>query len=219
MGLRYRLGGGNIATLARPKCAQLFFVYTGFAGMPGMPPMTFLAHSGLGRRNIVIIRDPYNVNFVRGVSPDIPDLDALLQWHRTYRNSLEGIRETYCLGNSAGGSAALMFGCALGVKRVFAFAPRLGTRPRARREPGQIKVSALVDLLKTGNGVTQYDIFCSPASRGDRTFAEYFAECPGVSIHYIEAAQAARGWKGHMIMQTMASTGRLAEIFPDFLPA
>jgi hypothetical protein len=193
--------GGNIVSLTRANCAQLFFVYAGGLGqVEGMNQMTFLQRSGLLRRNVTFVRDPEVQFFDKGVSPDIPNLEAVLDWHEAYVKSLPHVTEVYCLGNSFGGWSAMFFGYMLAAKKVFSLAPS-----------GVWGQKMLRELMMDHNGVTEYDIYYSPDHEKDKAFAEFFDGCPGTTLQ-------ARN-HGHLMLRGLLNSGEMQEMLPPFIEA
>lgn len=191
--------GGNIVNLVRPNCSQLFFVYAGGLGMvEGMNQMTFLQSSGLSRRNVTLIRDPETKFFDEGVSPEIPDLEAVLDWHKAYIESLPHVTEVYCMGNSFGGWSAMFFGYMLAVQRVYALSPA-----------GVWGKEMLRELMSDGNGTTEFDIYYSTEIEKDATFAQTYEGLPGVRT-------VIRNGHGHLMLRGLLNSGELQEILPDF---
>lgn len=189
--------GGNIACLTRDNCSQLFFVYAGGLGMvEGMGPMAFLQQSGISDRNVAFVRDPNTHYFSKGVSDELPDLDAVLDWHQSHLDANPHIDEVYCVGNSFGGWSALFFGYMLGVKKVWALAPA-----------GTWGLKLLLDMMDDSNGVTEYDIFYSEEEERDKRFAQALKEYPGVQLHE-------RNNHGHMMIRGMMQSGELPNLFP-----
>lgn len=189
--------GGNIACLNRENCAQLFFVYAGGLGMvEGMGPMAFLQQSGISDRNVAFVRDPNTHYFSKGVSDELPDLDAVLDWHQSHIDANPHIDEVYCVGNSFGGWSAMFFGYMLGVKKVWALSPA-----------GTWGLKVLRDLMDEPNGVTEYDVFYSETEARDKRFAEAVGEFSGVTLHQ-------RNDHGHMMIRGMMQTGELTGLFP-----
>jgi hypothetical protein len=193
--------GGNIAILSRSNCAQLFFVYAGGLGMiEGMGPMAFLQKSGISDRNVAFVRDPNTYYFEHGVSEELPDLDAVLDWHQRHIAANPHVTEVYCIGNSFGGWSALFFGYMLAVRRVWALAPA-GTWGR----------DLLRDLMAEPNGVTQYDLYYSNQEPKDVRFAEALCDAPGLTLHRRDAF-------GHMMIRGLLQSGELPRLMPRFLP-
>lgn len=203
---------GNIVTLERPDCAQLFIVYAAALSriMQGMNQMSFLRRSGLLRRNVIFIRDPETVvqgenvhsgYYEKGISPDLPDLDSVLDWQRAYIDSQSHVTEVYSLGNSFGGWSAMFFGYMLAVDKVYALAPA-----------GLWGKELLRELMRDANGVTEYDIYYSREVEKDRDFAETFAGYPSTTLH-------TRDEYGHSMMRMMLDSGEIMEMIPPFRAA
>ncbi len=201
----------NIVSLIRPRCAQLFFVYAGRRGYAGMPILGLLRDAGIGDRNVTLLRDPSDGNYIDGLGEQLPDLAAVVDWHRGHVDRLAHVQQTYCLGNSSGGVAALLFGHALRVDTVWAFAPR----PSGMENYHFIN-RELCDLLGEDNGVTNFFIYYSPSNDLDHGVVEELAGCPRVTL--IEDGRL-QGRAGHMVMMDMARRGELRDVFPPFLPA
>lgn len=194
--------GGNIACLSRENCSQLFFVYAGGLGMmEGMGPMVFLQKSGISDRNIAFVRDPNTLYYHKGVSDEIPDLDAVLDWHHEHIAANPHVSEIYCLGNSFGGWSALFFGYMLGVKKVWSLAPA-----------GVWGRKLLVDLMKDSNGVTEYDIYYSKLEAADERFAKALEGFPGVRLIHREE-------HGHLMIRGLLQSGELPKVLPPFQAA
>jgi len=193
--------GGNIVSLTRPNCSQLFFVYAGGLGqVEGMNQMTFLQRSGLLRRNVTFVRDPEVQFFDKGVSPDLPDIESVLDWHLAYAKSLTHVTEVYCIGNSFGGWSAMFFGYMMAVRKVFALAPS-----------GKWGQNMLHGLMMDANGVTEYDIYYSPEVEQDVAFARFFGECPNTRLVERE--------HGHLMLRGLLNSGEMHEMLPPFREA
>jgi len=193
---------GNIVCLNRPNCTQVFFVYAGAHGMvEGMGPMTFLQKSGISDRNIVFLRDPHACFFDRGVSEEIPTLDAVLDWHNDYFAANPHITEVYAVGNSFGGWAALFFGYILGFRKVWSLAPG-----------GPWGLELLKDLMDDSNNVTEYDLYYSCQEPVDEVFAKSLEGYPGVRLVHLEE-------HGHLMTTGLLESGELPKLFPPFRAA
>ncbi len=205
--------GGNIVNLQRADCAQLFFVYAAALSqkwVAGMNQITFLRRSGLMGRNVTFIRDPETVVqgrtvqtriYENGISPDLPDMDAVIDWQKEYAASLPHVKEVYAVGNSFGGWSALLFGYILGMNKVFALAPG-----------GKWGLPLLKGLLAEDNGVTDFDIYYAPEVEDDRVFAETFDGFPRTRLIPCEGY-------GHNVMRKMLQTDELARLMPEFVSA
>ena len=169
-----------ITSLKRPNCAQMFFIYPGNRGAMlggGTGMLAMMRHAGLSDRNLTLVADPYAENYMRGVSPDISDLPALLRWHKNLLEQSPHVTEVYHIGHSSGAYGALLFGHLLGAKKVWAFAP---ARPGS--ETAEAAKAFLREQLSAGSGVTEFVIYYSLANRRDCAFAAYLSQCPGVVL-------------------------------------
>jgi hypothetical protein len=202
-------GAGNTVTRVSENCGQLFFVYAGPAGKYGMLALPFLSESGLIDRNLVLLRDPHNADYMRGIGDGIDDIEALLNWHEACRSGMPHVSATYCVGNSMGGYAAFWFGHFLYARKAWAF---------SLQPVGE--AAALADLralLSVGNGVTEFEICYSADDPADREAAEYMAACPGVVLHPYHGNVGKRG--RHNVLLTLAEAGELHQFFPAYEPA
>lgn len=167
--------------------------------------MAFFLKSGLGNRNVALIRDPYNENFNRGIDGGINSLKDLIAWHQQTLDAAIHIRDVYCIGPSSGGFAAMLFGHLLQADIVYAIGPR--PAPNGFRQA----TWRLRKLLAEGNGVTRYRIIYSQANGLDRYHAEMFANCPGVELwpvdHYGDT---------HNLLTPMLDSGEFAALLPAY---
>lgn len=192
---------GNISSLVRKNCSQLFLVYAGLWRdfMPSAPD--FLRQCGLGDRNMTILRDPSNSFFENGVSSEINSVEALLKWHYDFLKEQSHIDEVYSMGNSAGGYGAILYGCMLGIDKVYAFSPS-----------GPLRLEHLQGIINHADGRTEVNVFYDPKHRRDAFFAEALGECKGVILHpspeHID--------DGHYVFMGMMERGELPNIFPPF---
>lgn len=198
-------------SLTRANCAQMFFIYTGRANMV-VNFLDLVQNTGLANRNLVLIRDFYATNYSRGVSPEIPDLESLIDWHEEHLRSHPQVTEIHNIGNSSGGYGAMLFGYLLGAKKVFAFAPRTAQLSTADKAKAFLK-----DLISTGNGVTEYFIHFVPSNKRDRAFAEYYEGSPGVVLcpHH----HSTPGKPDHAVMGSLMETGEMRGLLPSYVAA
>jgi hypothetical protein len=197
--------------LTRANCAQMFFIYSGHANRV-VNFLKLIERTGLGDRNLAIIRDPYHENYARGVSDDIPDLVSLFEWHKAHLRQLPQVTDVYHIGSSSGGYGALLFGHLLGAKKVWAFGPRT-----AQLKTADAAKALLKELLSDGTGETEYFIHYAATNHQDRAFAEYFAKCPRVVLLPYEEPSG-DNWD-HNIIQTMMDNGDIGQLFPEFVAA
>ena len=115
----------NIVTSTTEQCCQLFFIFTGVGGqLLLMSPVEFLQKTDLAKRNFVIFKDPRQLGYRQGISAEISDLNALVDWQRQFLLDHPYIREVYCIGVSAGAIPAMISGHRLGVDTVWSFSAR-----------------------------------------------------------------------------------------------
>jgi hypothetical protein len=202
--------GRPLISMTRKNCAQLFFIYPGLANRV-VPYLKFIEQSGLGDRNLALVRDPYHENYARGVSDGIPTLTALVEWHKRHLSERPYVKETYHLGNSSGAYGAMLFGHLLRSSKVWAFGPRTARLSTANEAKAFLK-----DLLAQSNGFTQYFIHYATSNRRDCAFAEYYANSPGVVLCPYEGTSG--GVWDHMIMLTLMENGTMSRLMPPYLP-
>ena len=134
-------------------------------------------------------------------------------------------RKVVCVGNSAGGYAALLFGCLIGAHVVHAFAPqtyidkagrkrngdsrwegaqiRNAHNSKTRRE-GYFDLRGFLPLRKTG---TKYHIHYQSGSRVDRGHAERMRRVPRVVLH-----SYSEGGDDHYLVVHLKKSGVLKRI-------
>jgi hypothetical protein len=204
-----RSDDGNVVSLLRPGCAQLFMLYAGRSGFLGTPMLNLLRETGLGNRNLTLLRDPHDDSYFSGIGDEAADLDTLLHWHRAHLRERAHVHELYCMGNSAGAVAALMFGSLLGAERVWAFSPRPATR-----DSFEHVLDCLLETLQANERPRDYQIYFCPDDALDSEVAQELGRCPGVSLHPREA-----GEHTHLLMAAMTRRGELRSLFPGYRPA
>jgi hypothetical protein len=200
-----------IMSLSRANCAQMFFIYSGRANKV-MNFLDLVRNTGLSSRNLALIRDFYASNYTRGISPDIPSFEALLKWHRDHLEKHPQVTEIHNIGNSSGGYGAILFGSLLGVKKVFAFAPRTAQLSTADAAKAYLK-----QVIATGNGGTEYFLHFSPGNGRDMAFARYFEDSPGVVL--CPYHQSVPENSGHFLMKHLVDTGELRGLLPPYVAA
>lgn len=197
----------------RETSDELFYVFQGRGMRLMMDPMDFLRETGMIHVNLVMLRDYQRFFYHAGLNSEIQDLDAILQRLRTFRQELPHVRQSFCLGSSAGGYAALLFGHYLRAHTVFAFAPQtlidlqrlqaFTGRTDTWRFPEAHRDLAL--LLAEHNGQTRYKVFYCEGRARDRDFAERISGCPGVELH-------PQPGNTHLVIQELYKAGRLREV-------
>lgn len=192
---------GNITSLVRKNCSQLFILYTGLWREVSYTGPDLLLQCGLGDRNLTVMRDPFNAFYEKGVSSEINSREMLTKWHYDYLTSMPHVQSVYGLGISMGGYAAILYGSLLGFDRVFAFSPS-----------NLLRLRALKDVVIRAEGRTPIDVFYDPAHGRDKFFAESLADLPGVTL----VPKSDTLGDGHYVMFSMMASGELPEIFPPF---
>jgi hypothetical protein len=206
-----KYGRRALISLKRLKCAQLFFIYPGYANV-ALRFLPLIQDSGIGDRNLTLVRDPFHANYTHGVSDEIPDLMSLVEWHDSHLKECSHVTEVYTIGASSGAYGALLFGYLLRAKTVWAFGPRT-----ARLETADAAKAVLKDILSETNGTTEYCIHYATTNVRDRAFAEYLAECPGVVL--VPYKGESIGHSDHNVVQSLMDTGEIRELFPPFVPS
>ena len=205
---------GALIVWERENSSHLYYVFHGMAGGLGIQPLTVLRETGLIHNNLILLKDYYRFFYQAGLNPEITDVDSVIARLRRCREELPHVRQTFCCGPSAGGYAAILFGCYLQVDVVYAFAPvtrinlddlkKYGGRKDVERIPEQHRDLAL--LLAQHNGRTRYKLFYCDGHGRDRTYAERLKNLPGVEL-------CPQPGTTHNVIHAINESGRLAEIF------
>lgn len=199
----------------RKNSAQLFYVFQGRELQLMMDPMTFLAETGLIHANLVMLRDYQRFFYHGGLNRELPDIDAVRERLLACRRQLPHVSQSFCLGSSAGGYAAILFGHYLNVDAVYAFAPQtlidlerlqaVARRNDIWRFPETHRDLAL--LLAGHNGQTRYKVYYCEDNAIDRRSAERIGGCPGVEL-YPQPGDA------HVVIRELHRAGRLRDLLP-----
>lgn len=205
-----------LVTWHRENSTRLFFVFQGKKMQLMMEPLAFFRETGLLNVNLVMLGDDQGFFYHAGLSRELPSFDAILAHLASCRGQMAPVRETHCLGSSAGGYAAILFGHYLGVDTVCAFAPqtlidlkrlqaRTGRKDTWRFPPDHLDLAL---LLATHNGRTRYKVFYCEGHEEDRGFAQRIAACPGVEL-YPQPGDT------HVVVQEMHKRGTLRDLLAD----
>lgn len=89
-----------------------------------MSPFEFLRQSGLASRNLILLRDPYQAGYRRGVSERISSMDQLGESLQHRLEDYPHVKEVYCVGVSAGAMPAMLIGHRLRAITVWSFSAR-----------------------------------------------------------------------------------------------
>jgi hypothetical protein len=197
----------NAVLITRRDCDQLFFVFTGIMQKVfGLGPLEFLQASGLGNRNVVILRDVWRTGYLAGCSDQIRSFDALIDWQREIVNGAPHLRRIYSIGVSSGALAAMLSAERLGAESSLIFGPRvhslraLGVTPEVRESGASCEITAaerLVAAIHTWRarlrklmGLTAHETLPPPSIR-KAWFRDFeplltsLAESSGSTVHHL----------------------------------
>ncbi|MEM9387479.1 MAG: hypothetical protein AAGA68_20660 [Pseudomonadota bacterium] len=197
---------GNVVSLHRPRCQQLFMLYAGRAGFPGVPLLRLLRETALGDRNLTLLKDPHDQSYLHGIGEDAPDFESLIAWHHQHLRERPHVSEVYGMGNSAGAMGAMMFGAALCAREVWAFSPR-----PARFDNFDGALEQTIELVSRSSPDSAYHVHYCPEDEVDREVAERLATCSTVTLHpwAMEANH-------HRLINHLIDRGELRKLFPAF---
>lgn len=111
----------------RPESHQLFFLFVGVWEPLTIHTLDFMRNAAIGDRNMVILKDPYGVHcYWRGLSDEYSSLDGIVRWQQEQlATRFPHVREVFCVGTSAGASAALHTACRLRARAAWSLAGRV----------------------------------------------------------------------------------------------
>jgi hypothetical protein len=190
-------------------------VFGGVASNPGMPPFEFFrVTEGLPVRR-VFVRDPHSAFYALGIDGHGGGLDAVT---RAVQPTVAGADRVVCVGNSAGGTAALVVGAGLGATEVHAFVPVTFLDRRRRLRHGDLRfrrsaraarrgdpvdaVAALAGGLGPGGRAT---VYFGDDSRLDVLHARRLEHVPGVTLRPVPG-------RDHSVIRTLRDDGTLRRI-------
>jgi hypothetical protein len=191
-------------------------ITSAFGGMNqslSMPPVEFL-RSLIERGTDVIFYKDFNQCWYQrgllGVSEDVPSTLAHIRCVLDERPS----GPVQCVGTSAGGFAAILFGVLLDAGHIAAFAPQTGVTERVFRRfrsadsrlaevPAGGRYLDLVPVLEKARFSGRIDIHYARDNPIDQAAAERLAHFPFVTLHPAET-------DGHNVASHLRRTGHLA---------
>jgi dienelactone hydrolase len=213
----------------KPSSNALLLAFGGMAGRLGIPPFEFLSMTGDLEVKRLFVRDLRQSWYHRG----IPGYGSTLE---EVAESLEGliaeqdVDRLVVTGVSAGGYAALLFGCLLGADSVVALVPQ-GTidadtfakigDPRQHDRLDQVTAEGALDpkwtdlrtaLPRERRADTKYMLFFDQDYQPDRVQAEHLAGLEGVELHPVPGG-------AHKVASKMRATGELERILRSELAA
>jgi len=226
--------GGSIATDFSPGSDVMLIAFGGLKrGIGKIAPFEFFNLTEGIKVKKIYVRD-MKQSWYHATLPGIADdkkgtVDGVAN-HLKKLIKQQRPRRVVVVGNSAGGYAALLFGCLIGAHVVHAFAPqtfidkagrkRNGDRrwegaqirnahnSKTRRE-GYFDLKRLLPLRKTG---TKYHIHYQSGSRIDSMHAERMRRVPGVALHSYKA-----GGDDHYLVVHLKKSGELGRILINAL--
>jgi hypothetical protein len=238
----------NVVAIKNERCSQLFFIYSGLLRtVGGMRALGFIKNAVLWNRNVVMIVDPHKAGFRKGISAELPDLDALTLWQRDFAQRLPHVKDVYCVGVSAGSFPAMYAGYHLKAKGVWAFGARspapqywgrdpdevLAEQPNRKRDPnGDLLAQCMLDeeiimiirdLLAKPNGVTKYHLYYAPTNYCDSLAHTLIEDLPDALSYPIIAPPdyphaAGPNWD-HKLLPIIHHMGGLPDLFPPYAAA
>jgi hypothetical protein len=207
--------------------------FIGFGGMQlyqPLPDFEWGAALSALPANVLLVRDPAQFWYLRGLPDLAPDLAGTLD---AVGGALarRGAGPSVCVGASTGGYAALLFGALLGTAEVHAFSPMtiipsrtilevagfartanwslIGRHITLRRSP---RLAAgfrdLRPILQQDNGRTTYHLYYARGHTADRRNARRLDGLPRVTLHPFDDYH-------HDIVRALRRTGELAAILNE----
>jgi hypothetical protein len=120
-------------TYVRPTSHQIVFIFMGMREELSIHALDFVRATAIGERNIVFLKDPYEKQcFHHGISDEYDSLDGIVRWQQELlAGQFSHVREVFCAGTSAGGSAAIHTACRLRARAAISFGGRIGRSNKA----------------------------------------------------------------------------------------
>jgi len=211
------------------ESTTLLIAFGGMRGRIGMPPFEFLSLTGGIPVKRVFVRDLRQAWYHHGLPGQG---DGLLDVARVLRELIDGhdVRRVVMAGNSAGGYAALVFGCLLGADAVLAFAPQtvldLGTLAEmgdhrwderlleiageGGLDPAWTDLSGRLEPIRTAD--TRFAVYFDDTLEVDRLHAERLAGLSGLRLYRF-------GHGAHHLVRSLRDCGALERLLRDALDA
>lgn len=209
---------------SNPGSKKLYFLFGGLAPRLKITPFEFYRVSRGLEGTRIFVRDLdkcwYHLG-LRGVTSDIYETaDWLKEQHRK-----SGCEETYFIGNSMGGYAAILFASLTGLGKAVTFAPQtylspfLKLRymtPRAGKQYLKLyrkcsfkpKAWDLRKILGKKGVTPPVTFFYDSMNRTDGMHARHLAGIPGIRIRKID-------FGGHNLVIHLKQEGRLLDVLRD----
>lgn len=202
--------------------STLLVVFGGIVGGIGLsiPPLEFVRTTSLLRFNRIFVRDMFQLWYHKGLKGYTTNLQETTRFLDAKIGALAP-RKVICVGNSAGGFAAIYFGHQLRVNAVHAFAPQtylgrfkrlLNIDIRWRKQIKQLhrlntsnKVLNLSNILMEDNKYTNFFIHVGRHNRLDYSHAVNLKNVNRVKVLEYPCTS-------HLLVQLIRDTGYLHEI-------
>lgn len=179
-----------------------------------LPPLQFISKTRLLDRNLISFRDRFVRFYQEGVGSNVRGLERFLSYQEQERRLMPWVKDTYCIGSSVGGYAAILSGHVNRAKTVWAFAPpaEIPEKVRSKDFPPPAEYWDLAELLKEHNGTTTYNIYYNLSEEKDVAAAHRLKGLPGVKLFPQQG-------QGHGVVFELLRTGALETMMPDFVAA
>ena len=201
----------------------------------GMSAVEFIQQSGLSNRNIVLFKDPFRACYAKGLSENINDLDALVEWQLEFVNALEHVTEIYCVGVSSGALPAIYSGYHLSADIAWSFGARPLTKKfwglsmeeiRDNSSTNQVDLKLIreySEIFAKPNGRTEYRLYYSPLNETDSFVHDQISAWPNTVAFPVEVNDDYPYADGpewhHKVVSILAYQGKINDLFPPFAPS
>jgi pimeloyl-ACP methyl ester carboxylesterase len=206
---------------------DMLITFGGISGEIGVPVFEFFKMlSGFPVKKL-FLRDVRQAWYQDGV-PGFGNTVDEIATHLKDQIAQQGSNRVVMIGNSAGGFAALLFGCLLEVDEIITFSPQTFINQTQRllhadfrwrpqiasvQQCSKLKKTYLdmEKVFRTRPMKTKIQIHYCAKHRLDRQHARRMRHFPNVRLH--EYAQG-----GHLLVKLLRNDGRLTEIIRDAFP-
>lgn len=213
-----------------PNSRVVCLAFTGLQPDRVVPNFHWRGIFGSQPVNKLYIRDVRQRFYQRGIPGAGESAGAIGEFMRRYMDERR-FEHSLCLGGSAGGYAAMLYGWFIGADEVHAFAPltRLPTRSKVQLLElilrGGYKLARTIaplhfdrgidrtyfdlhSVLERGNGRTLYHIYFGRGHQRDLAHARQLADIPGVVLHEYDTAD-------HHVSTMIRDSGELEQIIQE----
>lgn len=204
-----------------PGSRKLYLFFGGIAAGIAMPPFEFYNSARILDENKIFFRDFSQSWYHAGLAGITTDLPSTARYIREQIDAI-GPDETFFVGNSMGGYAAILFAALTGRGQAIAFAPQTFLSPRLRvvHGDGRWKRQVLNTYLKGLRRPRAWDLrrvlmrekseqkstlFVSTDDRLDQIHASHLKGLPNVRIVELSGG-------GHEVVRTLRDQGKLPAI-------